>query len=80
MYCVRQEFFAGTIVSYGAVNKKFIQDKQIDYYSLPTKISQQIQRANTADCWLCMEKLFCGSQGLQEKSVKISWQATNTRI
>ena len=44
MYCVRQEFFAGTIVSYGAVNKKFIQDKQIDYYSLPTKISQQIQR------------------------------------
>ena len=44
MYYVRQEFFAGTIVSYGAVNKKFIQDKQIDYYSLPTKISQQIQR------------------------------------
>ena len=44
MYYVRQEFFTGTIVSYGAVNKKFIQDKQIDYYNLPTKISQQIQR------------------------------------
>ncbi len=44
MYCVRQEFFAGTILTYEAVNKKFIQDKQPDYYSLPTKISQQIQR------------------------------------
>lgn len=44
MYCVRQEFFRGTVLSYEAVNKKFIQDKQPDYYSLPTKISQQIQR------------------------------------
>ena len=44
MYYVRQEFFAGTIVTYGTVNKKFIQDKQADYYSLPTKLSQQIQR------------------------------------
>lgn len=44
MYCVRQEFFAGTILTYEAVNKKFIQEKQADYYSLPTKISQQIQR------------------------------------
>ena len=44
MYCVRQAFFAGTILTYEAVNKSFIQDKQADYYSLPTKISQQIQR------------------------------------
>ena len=44
MYCIRQKFFAGTILKYEAVNKKFIQDKQADYYSLPTKISQQIQR------------------------------------
>ncbi|MBR0150546.1 MAG: transposase [Synergistaceae bacterium] len=44
MYCVRQEFFVGTILTYEAVNEKFIQDQQSDYYSLPTKISQQIQR------------------------------------
>ena len=44
MYCVRQKFFAGTVLPYEAVNKQFIQDKQADYYSLPTKISQQIQR------------------------------------
>ena len=44
MYCVRQKFFAGTVLTYEAVNKIFIQDKQVDYYSLPTKISQQIQR------------------------------------
>ena len=44
MYCIRQAFFAGTILTYEAVNKKFIQEKQVDYYSLPTKISQQIQR------------------------------------
>ena len=44
MYCVRQSFFAGTVLTYEAVNKKFIHEKQADYYSLPTKISQQIQR------------------------------------
>lgn len=44
MYCVRQEFFSGTVLSYEAVNKKFIHEKHADYYSLPTKISQQIQR------------------------------------
>ena len=44
MYHFRQSFFAGTRLTYEAVNKKFIKDKQIDYYSLPTKISQQIQR------------------------------------
>ncbi len=44
MYCVRQGFFSGTVLSYEAINKKFIQEKQVDYYSLPTKISQQIQR------------------------------------
>ncbi|MBQ7268175.1 MAG: transposase [Synergistaceae bacterium] len=44
MYCVRQEFFKGTVLTYQAVNKKFIQEKQTDYYSLPTKVSQQIQR------------------------------------
>lgn len=50
MYFVRKEFFAGTTVPYGVVNKKFIQDKQADYYSLPTKISQQIQRI-VASAW-----------------------------
>ena len=48
MYCVRQEFFSGTILTYEAINKKFIQDKQPDYYNLPTKISQQIQRIVSA--------------------------------
>ena len=50
MYCVRQNFFAGKILSYPEINKQFIKDKQIDYYSLPTKISQQIQR-NIAAAW-----------------------------
>ena len=48
MYCVRQEFFAGVRLTYEAVNKRFIQDRQTDYYSLPTKISQQIQRIVSA--------------------------------
>ena len=50
MYCVRQNFFAGKILSYPEINKQFIRDKQVDYYSLPTKISQQIQR-NVATAW-----------------------------
>ena len=50
MYCVRQNFFAGKILSYPEINKQFIRDKQVDYYSLPTKISQQIQR-NVAAAW-----------------------------
>ena len=44
MYCVRQEFFSGAALTYETVNKRFIQNKQADYYSIPTKISQQIQR------------------------------------
>lgn len=50
MYCVRQNFFAGKILSYPKINKQFIKEKQIDYYSIPTKISQQIQR-NVATAW-----------------------------
>ncbi len=50
MYCVRQNFFAGKILTYPEVNKQFIKDKQADYYSFPTKISQQIQR-NVAAAW-----------------------------
>ena len=50
MYCVRQNFFAGKILTYPEVNKQFINDEQADYYSLPTKISQQIQR-NVATAW-----------------------------
>ena len=48
MYCVCQSFFAGTILTYEVINKKFIQEKQPDYYGLPTKISQQIQRIVSA--------------------------------
>ena len=50
MYCVRQSFFAGKILTYPEVNKQFIKEKQVDYYSLPTKVSQQVQR-NVAAAW-----------------------------
>lgn len=50
MYCVRQNFFAGTILTYEAVNQQFIREHQADYYSLPTKISQQVQR-NVSSAW-----------------------------
>lgn len=50
MYYVRQNFFEGEILSYEDINKQFIMEKQIDYYSMPTKISQQIQR-NVSSAW-----------------------------
>ncbi len=50
MYCVRQNFFAGKILTYPEVNQQFIKNKQADYYSLPTKISQQVQR-NVVAAW-----------------------------
>ena len=50
MYRVRQSFFTGKILTYPEVNKQFIKEKQVDYYSLPTKISQQVQR-NVAAAW-----------------------------
>ena len=43
MYYVRQNFFEGEILSYEDINKQFIMEKQIDYYSMPTKISQLIK-------------------------------------
>lgn len=50
MYCVRQSFFVGKRLSYPEVNKQFIREGQVDYYSLPTKISQQVQR-NVESAW-----------------------------
>ena len=45
LYEVRQYFFATQqYLSYNDVNKLFIKNKQEDYYALPTKVSQGIQR------------------------------------
>ena len=45
LYAVRQHFFAtGKFLSNAKVNKTFITRRDVDYYALPTKVSQQTQR------------------------------------
>lgn len=45
LYTVRQYYFKSKLyLSYGKVNKQFIQEHNADYYALPTKISQQVQK------------------------------------
>lgn len=45
LYTIRQYYFKNkAYLSYTKVNKQFIQEHNVDYYALPTKISQEIQR------------------------------------
>jgi len=45
LYTIRQYFFnTQKYLQYKDLNKQFIQSKNIDYYTLPTKVSQGIQR------------------------------------
>jgi putative transposase len=45
LYAVRQHFFTtGEYIGYNKVNKKFVAERNVDYYALPTKVSQQTQR------------------------------------
>lgn len=45
LYAVRQYYFENKkYLSYANVNKRFIEEHNPDYYALPTKVSQQIQR------------------------------------
>lgn len=45
LYAIRQHYFqTKKFLSYPKVNKLFIQQQNADYYALPTKVSQQIQR------------------------------------
>lgn len=42
LYAVRQHYFAEKeFLSYESVNKQFVKSKNVDYYALPTKVSQQ---------------------------------------
>ena len=43
LYQIRQHFFeSGKYLNYNTIQKKFQNEKQADYYCLPTKVSQQI--------------------------------------
>ena len=45
LYAIRQHFFkTGKYLNYSASNGIFIQTRNIDYYALPTKVSQQIMK------------------------------------
>lgn len=45
LYIVRQYYFDNKeYLPYAKVNKQFIREQNADYYALPTKVSQQIQR------------------------------------
>lgn len=45
LYTIRQYYFENkTYLSYNKVNKYFVQEHNMDYYALPTKVSQQVQR------------------------------------
>ncbi len=45
LYAIRQYYFINKkYLSYSSINKKFIEEHNIDYYALPTKVSQQVQR------------------------------------
>lgn len=43
LYQIRQHFFeTGNYLNYHTLQKRFQNEKQVDYYALPTKVSQQI--------------------------------------
>ena len=45
LYAVRQYYFENKkYLSYANVNKQFIKEHNTDYYALPSKVSQQVQR------------------------------------
>ena len=42
LYAVRQHYFTNEkFLKYESVNKQFVKSKNVDYYALPTKVSQQ---------------------------------------
>ena len=45
LYAIRQHFFkTGKYLNYSASNGIFIQTRNLDYYALPTKVSQQTMK------------------------------------
>ena len=45
LYHIRQEYIkSGTYLSYFSLQKKFQDEKQFDYYAIPSKVSQQTMR------------------------------------
>lgn len=42
LYAIRQEFFKNKkYLNYNAINRIFVKNKNVDYYALPSKVSQQ---------------------------------------
>ena len=61
LYKVRQHYFStGKHLSYAAVNKIMKEERNEDYYALPTKVSQQTQKLvdNSYKSYFALVKLF----------------------
>lgn len=67
LYAIRQYFFnTKKYKNYNSLNKDFIQSHQIDYYALPTKVSQQTMKMVDQNF-----KSFFGLLKLKSKKAKI---------
>ena len=67
LYAIRQYFFnTKKYKNYNSLNKDFIQTHQIDYYALPTKVSQQTMKMVDQNF-----KSFFGLLKLKSKKAKI---------
>lgn len=67
LYAIRHHFFnTKKYKNYYSLNKDFIQTHQIDYYALPTKVSQQTMKMVDKNF-----KTFFGLLKLKNKKVKI---------
>lgn len=67
LYAIRQHFFnTKKYKNYNSLNKDFIQSHQIDYYALPTKVSQQTMKMVDQNF-----KSFFGLLKLKSKKAKI---------
>lgn len=67
LYAIRQHFFnSKKYKNYNSLNKDFIKTHQIDYYALPTKVSQQTMKMVDQNF-----KSFFGLLKLKSKKAKI---------
>lgn len=67
LYAIRQHFFyTKKYRNYNSLNKDFIQSHQIDYYALPTKVSQQTMKMVDQNF-----KSFFGLLKLKSKKARI---------
>lgn len=71
LYEQRQSFFNGEFKNYYAVNKEFVNNNQVDYRALPTRVSKQVQMLSDRNFKSFFALLKLKQEGKYNKEVKL---------